>query len=271
VFFSIRFPTSISRSVSIISGLYLVVSKEYIKPYGFIYSLVVSKGAHSPSTAGFAIAQPAAEYIRYGPHGIRYGSTKRQIKILLFFPITVKPIDKFSKYFTQSKINHPSTYAQNKNNRSICHFWKKKCCPKTPEIRKTENRQVQALITPSDPTGSGSNLVVGKGSHRPSSASFASLSWRLCTSGMARQTYEKTAKRDHRNVFSQFSVAHRTGSSSFQPNLSHNSSSIVWALPKTENRKWIRLSRRQGWRHKLDTFRQKSKIPILWRHYLGQF
>jgi len=36
---------------------------------------------------------------------------------------------------------------------------------KTPEIRKTENRQVQALITSSDPTGSGSYLVVSKGAY----------------------------------------------------------------------------------------------------------
>jgi len=79
------------------------------------------------------------------------------------------------------------------------------------------------------------------------------------------------AKRDHRNFFSQFSIAHQIGSSSFQPNLANNSSSIGRALPETENRKWMRLSRRPGWRHKLGTFRQKSKITILWRHYLGQF
>jgi len=47
----------------------------------------------------------------------------------------------------------------------------------------------------------------------------------------------KTAKSDHRNVFSQFSVAHQTGSGSFQPNLANNSSNIGQALPETENRK----------------------------------
>jgi len=44
-------------------------------------------------------------------------------------------------------------------------FEKKWGFPKTPKIRKTQNRQVQALITQSDPTGSGSYLVVTKGAH----------------------------------------------------------------------------------------------------------
>jgi len=103
------------------------------------------------------------------------------------------------------------------------------------------------------------------------SASLASLSWRPWTSDMACQTYEKTAKIELRNCISQFSVAHQTGSSSFQPNLAYNSSSVGRALPETENWKWMRLSRRPGGRHKLGTFRQKSKITIFWRHFFGQF
>jgi len=49
------------------------------------------------------------------------------------------------------------------------------------------------------------------------------------------------------------------------------SSNVGRALLETANRKWIRLSCRPGWRHQLCTSRQKSKLTLLWRHYIGQF
>jgi len=83
-------------------------------------------------------------------------------------------------------------------------IFEKKVFPETPEIWKTENRQVQTLITRSDPTESGSNLVIGKGAHRPSSASWAKWRWRPCTSVMARQTYEKNSQETPEFIFRNF-------------------------------------------------------------------
>jgi len=50
---------------------------------------------------------------------------------------------------------------------------------------------------------------------------------------MARQASETNSKIDNQNFFSQFSIAHQTGSNRLQPNIANNSSTMGRALPKT--------------------------------------